>query len=83
MAKLTTNPQNIPQARPIENLWGILTQEISEGGWEAKTQQELISRIQSPLKNFDSNFLQNLMRRVKTKLRTIAERGVLASYKKK
>ena len=57
----TTNPPNVPQARPIENEWVILAQKVYEGGWEAKTQQELISRIQSHLKNFDSNFLQSLM----------------------
>ena len=77
-----TNHQNIPQARPIENLWGILAQEIYEGGWKAKTKQELISCMQSHLKNFDSKFLQSLMGGVKTKLRAIADRGVLASYKK-
>ena len=60
----------------------ILAQKVYEGGWEAKTQQELISRIQSQLKKFDSNFLQSLMRDVKTKLSAIADRGVLASYKK-
>jgi hypothetical protein len=53
----TTSPQNIPQARLIENLWGIFAQKIYEGGWKTTTQQELISRIQSQLKNFDSNFL--------------------------
>jgi hypothetical protein len=58
-----------------------LAQKIYEGGWEAKTQQELISRIQSQMKKFDSIFLQTLMRRVKKKLRAIADRGVLASYK--
>ena len=73
---------NVPQARPKENLWGILAQKVYEGGWEAKTQQELISRIQSQLKKFDSIFLQSLMVGVKTKLRAIADRGVLASYKK-
>ena len=78
----TTNSPNVPQARPTENLWGILAQKVYEGGWEAKTQQELISRIQSQLKKFDSNFLQSLMGGVKTKLRAIADRGVLASYKK-
>ena len=55
----TTNPPNVPQARPIENLWGILAQKVYEGGWEATTQQELISRIQSQLKKFDSNVLQS------------------------
>ena len=56
----TTNPPNVAQATPIENLWGILAQKVYEGEWEAKTQQELISRIQSQLKKFDSNFLKNL-----------------------
>jgi hypothetical protein len=77
-----TNPPNVPQARPIENLWGILTQKVYEGGWEAKTQQELISRIQSQLKKFDSNFLKSLMGGEKNKLHAIADRGVLATYKK-
>ena len=78
----TTNHQNVPQARIIENLRGILEKKIYEGGWEATTQQELISRIQSLLKNYDSNFLQSLMGGVKTKLRAIADRGVLGSNKK-
>jgi hypothetical protein len=46
------------------------------------TQQEFISRIQSQLKKFDSIFLQSLIGGVKTKLRAIADSGVLASYKK-
>jgi hypothetical protein len=41
-----TNPPNVLQARPIENLWCILAQEIYEGGWKATTQQELISQIE-------------------------------------
>ncbi len=55
---------NVPQARLIENLRGILVQEIYEGVWKVTTQQELISRIESQLKNFDSIFLQSLMGRV-------------------
>jgi hypothetical protein len=34
---------NVPQAGLIENLLGIFAQKIYEGGWEAKTLQELIS----------------------------------------
>ena len=56
----STNPQNVVQAGQIENLWGILAQKINEGGWKATTQQELISRMQSQLKNFDSNFYKAL-----------------------
>jgi hypothetical protein len=65
-----------------KNLWGILAQKVFEGGWEATTQQELISRIQSQLKKFASNFLQSLMGGLKTKLHTIVDREVLATYKK-
>ena len=35
------NPPNVPQARPIENFWGCLAQKVYEGGWEAKTEQQL------------------------------------------
>ena len=27
------NPPNVPQARPIENFWGCLAQNVYEGGW--------------------------------------------------
>ena len=43
----------------------------------------LFSRIKSQLKNFDSNFLQSLRGSVKTKVRAIADSGLLASYKNK
>jgi hypothetical protein len=48
----TTHPQNVAQAGQIENLWGIFAQKINEGGWKATTQQDLISRMQSQLKNW-------------------------------
>ena len=58
----------------------ISAHKVYEGEWQAKTQQELVCRIQSQPKKFDwSNFLQNLMGNVKTKLRAITDRGVLAT----
>ena len=47
------NPPNVPQARPIENFWGCLAQKVNEGGWEAKTEHQLIRRIKSKMKEFD------------------------------
>ena len=73
-----SNPPNVPQSRPIENLRRILAQKVYEGGWQVSIEQELISRIESQLKKIYSNFLQNLMGSVKTKLRAIADSGVLA-----
>ena len=31
------NPQNCPQARPIETMWSILKNMVYDEGWEAKT----------------------------------------------
>jgi hypothetical protein len=78
----TTNHQNVPQVRPKKNLWVILAQKVYEERWKVTMQQKLISRIQSQLKNFDSSFLQSLMGGVITKLRAIADIGMLASYKR-
>jgi hypothetical protein len=57
---ITTNHQNVPQARLIENLRGILTKKIYEGGWKATPQQGLIGRIQSQLKKLTQIFYKAL-----------------------
>ena len=44
---------NVPQARPIENFLECLAQKVYEEGWEAKTEQQLIRRIKSKVKEFD------------------------------
>ena len=82
LVEKTSNCPNVPQGTPIENLWGILAQKAYEGGRQAIKQEELISRIQSKLKKLTQFFLQNLMGIVKTKLRAIADSGMLATYKK-
>ena len=33
-----------------------------EGGWEAKTDDQLISRIKLKMKEFDSNYVESLMK---------------------
>lgn len=76
------NPPNVPQARPIENFWGCLAQKVYEGGWEAKTEQQLIHRIESKLKEFDLNFVETLMEGVKAKVKSIGKNGVFSLNKK-
>ena len=76
------NPPNVPKARPIEDFWGVLAQNVYEGGWEAKSEQQLIRRIEACLKKIDLTFLQSLMKGAKTKLRLIADQGVQSIYKK-
>ena len=75
------NPPNVPQARPIENFWGILAQKVYEGGWEATTKLQLTRRIEAKIKQFDAKFFQTLMAGINGKLRKIAEGGPLSSFK--
>ena len=57
------NPPNVPQARPIENCL-------------AKTEQQLIRRIKSKMKEFDKNFVESLLEGVKAKIKSIGDNGV-------
>ena len=54
--RVEDNPPNVPQARPIEDFWGCLSQKVYEGGWEATSDQQLINRIEAKLKEFDRDF---------------------------
>jgi hypothetical protein len=55
------NPPYVSQASPIENFWGCLAQKVYEGGWEAETEQQLIRRNKTQMKEFDKNFVENLL----------------------
>ena len=64
-------PPNVPQTRPIENFWGCLAQKVYEGDCEAKTEQHLIRRIESKMKEFDKNFVESVLEVVKVKVSSI------------
>ena len=59
------NPLNVPLTCPIENFWGRLAQKIYEEDSEAKTEQQLIRRFKSKMKEFDRNFVESLLEEVK------------------
>lgn len=52
------NPPNVPQARPIEKFWGVLSRLVYDGGWEAKTERQLVDRIKKKLKEVDLSVIQ-------------------------
>ena len=39
------NPTNLPEVRPIEDLWSILKAKVYENNWGAKTLHEIEVRI--------------------------------------
>jgi transposase len=71
----SSNPPNVPKARPIEDFWSILSNKVYEGGWEAKNQQQLTNRIKSKLKQIDLNIVQAMICDIRKKLRKIEDKG--------
>ncbi len=65
------NPPNVPKTRPIESFWGNLCAKVYEGGWEAKSKEQLKRRIRKKIKEFSLNDLQSLMGGIKRKLRIL------------
>ena len=81
--KKACNPPNVPKARPIEDLWAILSQKVYKGGWRAKTISQLKRRIRSYIKKLDSeekNLIQTMVESVRTKLRKISDQGPYSIY---
>lgn len=69
------NPPNVPQARPIENFWAVLSRMVYENGWEAKSEKQLRSRIKKKLREVDINVIQRMIGDIKPVLRKIEDNG--------
>lgn len=71
------NPPNLPQARPIEDFWAVLSRKVYDGGWQAENEEQLRRRIFRKIREVDVQAVQNLMRDVRRKLRLIEQHGPL------
>ena len=65
------NPANVPKLRPIEDFWGNLKRIVYEGGWEAKTLQQLENRIKSCLSKMDLSDVQAHIESVHKRIDTV------------
>jgi hypothetical protein len=63
------NPTNLPQCRPIEDLFGHLSQEVYKNGWSASTPEELKQRILYCLRRMDTTSGQFSCNNIRKKLR--------------
>lgn len=72
------NPPNVPKARPIEDFWSILSRLVYSDGWEATSCKQLKTRIRKRVKDVDLEVVQNMLKKVPTKLRKIEEEGPFA-----
>jgi transposase len=69
------NPQNCPQARPIETLWSILKNMVYDQGWEARNIDQLERRIAQKMEEIDVNVVQSMFSGIRKQLKKIAEHG--------
>lgn len=71
------NPPNLPQARPIEDFWALLSRKVYDGGWQAENEEQLRRRIFRKIREIDVQAVQNLMIDVGRKLRLVEQHGPL------
>ena len=69
------NPQNCPQARPVETLWSILKNMVYDQGWEARNIDQLKRRIMKKIKEISINVSQIMFADIRKQLRKIADHG--------
>ena len=66
-----------PKGKTYRNFWVDLAQTQ-----EAKTREQLVDLITLKLKDFDANYLQTIIKHVKTNLINIADGSINATFKK-
>ncbi|CAF4466683.1 unnamed protein product [Rotaria socialis] len=62
------NPPNVPQCRPIENIWALIEQMVYQGGCEAKNLDQLANRIKSKIKQLDQTVVTTMLQDIRGKL---------------
>ena len=75
------NPPNVPEGRPIENLWGILIQKVYKNGCVAKSLLQLKRRIKYCLSKLAQDLVQKLARSTMKRLRFIWTKGLIEDWR--
>ena len=72
------NPTDLPQCRPIEDFFGVLSQIVYKNCWSAENISQLKNRIRYSLKKVDPKVVQSMIQGIRTKLRKCADNGPYA-----
>lgn len=71
------NPANLPECRPIEQLWSILKRKVYANAWQAQNLSQLKRRILDSIKEINTNQLEGLFDSMFRNLRDVARNGVI------
>lgn len=70
------NPPNVPELRPIENLWSILKGKVYAKNWQAKSLEDLRKKVEQCLKEVDMTLVQRLARQVPSLVDSVRRHGL-------
>jgi hypothetical protein len=70
------NPANLPQARPVEDFWGLLKSKVNENDWAAKSFYHLMKKIVKCLKEIQLDLVQRFSMEVPKRLDSIRRHDV-------
>jgi len=73
------NPPNVPEARPIEDFWGLLKGKVYENNWQAENIQKLEARIKFCLKKIDFETVKALFESTRVRVGKLRTKGVIES----
>ena len=73
------NPPNVPQLRPIEDIWLWVKREVYANGWEAANLEQLKRRVKKCLRKMNWEPIRKAILQIKSKLRKAADNGALSS----
>ena len=69
------NPTNLPQCRPIEDFFGVLSSLVYKNNWRATNCKQLIGRIKRCIRKVDMKAVQRSCSDIKRKLRRTSDYG--------
>ena len=71
------NPANVPEVRPIEDLFAYIKRKVYRKGWSANNIHQLEQRIRSTMRNLPNSIVQKLMGSTIRRLDHVRRYGII------
>ena len=71
------NPANLPECRPIEQLWAILKTAVYAQSWKAKDLSQLRRRVVDCVNKLDQSIVAKLFDGMLKNMRLVNRQGVI------
>ena len=75
--RISDNPPNLPECRPIEQFWALLKTQVYKSNWQAKNLEQLRNRIRYCVSKVPHTVVQALVRSTILKIDYVRKHGVI------